>query len=276
MAKQIGIHRIKGKVDGRSYYNSQVGGDLSRNINQGMSQRVKTAPEFLNTRLNASEFGGAGKAAGQVIRPVSQRWRYLLNPIATGELAKLIKQLMAQDTTNPWGERQVLLSSMPLIQERYNSLSKNPMLSSVVSALATGSVSTDATTFVLADNIYRLTSDEDSYLRGLGAEGITFQYWDFRARLPKFNPASGKYEVESLRNDFTLAATYDIEVGANEEFIDNGEHSIGLANAVPQNSASGLGGILCIMLPYKVVNNVKYVLQQHCSCYWTALPDAED
>lgn len=276
MAKQLGVHLVKGKMGGRSYYQSQVGGYLSRDINQGMSQRVKTAPEFLNTRLNASEFGGAGKAAGQVIRPVSQRWRYLLNPIATGELAKLIKQLMSQDTTNPWGERQVLLSAMPLIQERYNALSKNQIPSSVVAALAAGSVSSDSTTFDISDTNHFLTADENQYFAGLGVEGIDFYYWDFRARLPKFNPASGKYEVDSLRNDFTLLTKYDVEVGAEDAFIGSDSFSIGLNHAVPQNSASGLGGILCIMLPYKVVSNEKYILQQHCACYWTALPDAEE
>lgn len=275
MAKQIGIHRIKGKVDGRSYYNSQVGGDLSRNINQGMSQRVKTAPEFLNTRLNASEFGGAGKAAGQIIRPVSQRWRYLLNPIATGDLAKLIKQLMARDTNNPWGERQVLLSDMPLLQERYNSMSKNPMIASVVAAMASGTVADDTTEFTLADKPYYLTSDEESYFRGIGAEGVEFHYWDFRARLPQFNPASGKYEVQSLRNDFTFIQSYEVEIGSHEAIADRLDVAIGLAHAVPQNSAAGLGGVLCVMLPFKVVSNEKYILQQHCACYWTSYPDAE-
>lgn len=276
MAKQLGVHLVKGKMGGRSYYQSQVGGYLSRDINQGMSQRVKTAPEFLNTRLNASEFGGAGKAAGQVIRPVSQRWRYLLNPIATGELAKLIKQLMAQDTTNPWGERQVLLSAMPLIQERYNSLSKNSMVQSVVNALSLGTVSSDGDTFFLSDNDHFLSEDENLYFRSIGADGVFFQYWDFRARLPKFNPASGKYEVDSLRSDFSFLRTFDVEVGSSDEIITNVSFEVGLTHAVPQNSASGLGGVLCIMLPYKVVSNEKYVLQQHCACYWTALPDAEE
>lgn len=58
MPRQKGLYRIKGKHQGLSYYSVKDGvGDVFRRINEQMSQRVKTEPEFANTRKYAEEFG---------------------------------------------------------------------------------------------------------------------------------------------------------------------------------------------------------------------------
>ena len=64
MAKQSGLHQLRGKVGEHSYYRQTgISSGLVRSINQGMSARVKNDEAFLNTRLNNAEFGQAGRIA---------------------------------------------------------------------------------------------------------------------------------------------------------------------------------------------------------------------
>lgn len=107
MAKQSGIHQIRGKVGEMSYYQQAgVNAGLVRRINQGLSDRVKTAAEFANTRLNNAEFKTAslvGAAAGHSVIPA---WRSMFRRFAQASMVKRIQELIKQDTTHQWGLRQ--------------------------------------------------------------------------------------------------------------------------------------------------------------------------
>lgn len=107
MAKQSGIHQIRGKVGEMSYYQQAgVNAGLVRRINQGLSDRVKTSVEFANTRLNNAEFKTAslvGAAAGHSVIPA---WRSMFRRFAQANMVKRVQELIKQDTTHPWGLRQ--------------------------------------------------------------------------------------------------------------------------------------------------------------------------
>ena len=106
MAKQSGIHQIRGKVGEMSYYQQAgVNAGLVRRINQGLSDRVKTAVEFANTRLNNAEFKTAslvGAAAGHSVIP---SWRSMFRRFAQANMVKRLKDLIKEDTAHPWGLR---------------------------------------------------------------------------------------------------------------------------------------------------------------------------
>lgn len=106
MAKQSGIHQIRGKVGEMSYYQQAgVNAGLVRRINQGLSDRVKTAVEFANTRLNNAEFKTAslvGAAAGHSVIPA---WRSMFRRFAQANMVKRLKELIKEDTAHPWGLR---------------------------------------------------------------------------------------------------------------------------------------------------------------------------
>lgn len=107
MAKQSGIHQIRGKVGEMSYYQqSGVNAGIVRRINQGLSSRVKTAPEFANTRLNNAEFKTAALIAAGVGHSVIPAWRSMFRRFAQASMVKRIQEAIKQDTTNPWGLRQ--------------------------------------------------------------------------------------------------------------------------------------------------------------------------
>lgn len=109
MAKQVGIHQIRGKVDGRSYYRqSGVAEGLSRSINQGLSDRVKNSPEYANTRLNNSEFKRANRLATLAFRSIYPSWRSMYRRFAVAYMTKRFLELV-KGGTGSWGLRYPLV-----------------------------------------------------------------------------------------------------------------------------------------------------------------------
>lgn len=105
MAKQLGIHQIRGKVGGRSYYKTKgVEEGISRSINPGMSSRVKNGDEYANTRLNNAEFGNANKIATAAFNSVNTRKRGMMRNFAISAMTKVALEDIKQGT-GAWGAR---------------------------------------------------------------------------------------------------------------------------------------------------------------------------
>lgn len=105
MAKQIGIHQIKGKVGERSYYRAKgVAEGISRAINQGMSARVKTGEEYANTRLNNAEFKNANAIATAAFNSVNSRKRGMMRNFAIAAMTKVALADIKQGA-GAWGVR---------------------------------------------------------------------------------------------------------------------------------------------------------------------------
>lgn len=105
MAKQLGIHQIKGKVGERSYYRTKgVELGISRSINQGLSGRVKNAAEYANTRLNNAEFKSANAIATAAFKSVASRNRGMTVTFAIAEMTKRSLEFVKMDN-KAWGLR---------------------------------------------------------------------------------------------------------------------------------------------------------------------------
>lgn len=267
MAKQSGIHGIRGKINGVSYYSSKNGGQLIRKINEGMSSRVKTAKEYANTRLLNAEFGAAGSLAGAIVRPISQRWRFILDSIATGKLVKAIKAAMMQDTASPWGERVVPLTEMAHLQDVFNGFSKNEMPQEVVNVMQNSiefhaksqSLTVSEAAYISPDTIQQLTDK--------GATHFTSKVFEFNVRKPYIG-ADGKTYVPA---EFIFADVSSTLGKTNQAF--GNEIAIISDDAVSNsiavlNEESHLGGLLVVLLPERKVGNEYYTLQELCSAYW--------
>lgn len=108
MAKQMGIHQIRGKVGGRSYYKTKgVVDGISRSINQGLSARVKSAEEYANTRLNNAEFKNANAIAAAAFKSVASRSRGMMVNFAIAEMTKRALEDIKQGSGS-WGARHPL------------------------------------------------------------------------------------------------------------------------------------------------------------------------
>lgn len=274
MAKQKGLHKLAGKVDEQSYYYSKNGGYQSRKINPGIGERVKTAPEYQNTRRNNKEFGAAGACAGAMIREVTKRWRYILDSIATGKMVKEIKALMEQDTTGAWGQRIVKLADMPVLQDMYNQFSKNQMpelISDYVATYSTYNASTHKVNLGGSDNQdAELNTDIVNQLESIGASGVKVSIYSFATIAPQFDAASQRYLPvgSSLELIYENEVT-DVQVGTILISGDSVDCQVS-----PINSATAISGLLVIFEPLKVVGGSSYVLQQHCSAYWKSIQAA--
>lgn len=274
MAKQSGIHGIRGKINGVSYYSSKNGGQLIRKINEGMSSRVKTAKEYANTRLNNAEFGAAGSLAGAIVRPISQRWRFILDSIATGKLVKAIKAAMMQDTASPWGERVVPLTEMAHLQDVFNGFSKNEMPQEVVNCLQNHLTFTAATNTIATDESADISSDYAQQLLDKGATHFTSKVFAFNVRKPYIG-ADGKTYVPAEPLFVDISGTF----GDEHIAISQGNNII-QSNDEPNapavlNEETHLGGVLVVVLPERKVGNEYYTLQELCSAYWCPAKAAE-
>lgn len=272
MAKQKGNHLYHGKLGGEVFYMQKGVGAVVRTQNEGMSERVKSAPEFANTRKNSSEFGGAGKLAGLAVRTVSQRWRYILDPFATGKLAKLIYEQVKLDTANPWGERELPATSMAAIQEAYNRFSKNEMETAIVLCVNNMTFNTEDEEIAYGAGA-TMSTDFVNRMKSFGADKVEVNVFAMECAKPQFDPASGKYSLDVTHNNLRLLNIFtpDVEFGAELIATD----SVFAVSTEVQNTTESLGGVLVVMLPMRTVNNVDYVLQEHCAAYWKTIPTQE-
>ena len=125
MAKQSGLHQIKGKVGEFSYYRqSGIANGLIRSINPAMSGRVKTGAEYANTRLNNAEFGQACRIAAQLISAITPKYRPMILPFSQAKLAKSVLDLIKQ-TDDTWGERNLDDPQAQSVSPLVNALAKN-------------------------------------------------------------------------------------------------------------------------------------------------------
>lgn len=267
MAKQSGIHGIRGKINGVSYYSSKNGGQLIRKINEGMSSRVKTAKEYANTRLNNAEFGAAGSLAGAIVRPISQRWRFILDSITTGKLVKAIKAAMMQDTAKPWGERVVPLTEMAHLQDVFNGFSKNEMPQEIVNTLQDYLRFNPPSKHLEIEESANMTVDTAQLLLDKGATHFSTKVFAFNVRKPYIG-ADGKTYVPADSFMVDITATFG---GSNTAIEKNAaivvSASIENAPAV-LNEEAHLGGVLVVFLPERKVGNEYFTLQELCSAYW--------
>ena len=105
MAKQTGLHLIKGKVGEYSYYRSAgVDAPLMRRINQGMSARVKNGDEYANTRLNNAEFKNAQALATFLFNAVPNRKASMMRRFAIAQMTKKGLEYI-KEGSGQWGTR---------------------------------------------------------------------------------------------------------------------------------------------------------------------------
>lgn len=264
MAKQASLHKINGKADGRSYYYSQNGGYLSRQINPGMSQRVKTAPEFANTRRNGKEFGSMGMLAGGIVRMLTQRWRFILDPITTGKLGKeLYAQLRA--TAGTWGQRELATANFGNVFPLLNKYSKNQLPSGLAEAFASAKFEQVGTQVggiqVNRDHGLTISGDWGEELVAKGASGASFILVALDTNVPEYSDNGDNYILPDTPKLQVLDTIVE-DLGQGSNFFDD-SYTTGwptLATGLPRPLAIGI-----ICLPFKAIGSQKYVLQELCS-----------
>lgn len=111
MAKQKGIIKIKGTIQGLCYYKLN-GKDIVRKASGPSKERINTDPAFVNVKANNQEFGAAvlmSKALIKGLGPTSKKFKdtYMQSRL-TGVCRKII-----QKGNGPLGQREVNLFNNP-------------------------------------------------------------------------------------------------------------------------------------------------------------------
>lgn len=252
MAKQAGLHQIRGKVGEHSYY-SQTGvvGGLIRSINQGLSEKVKTAAAFANTRLNNAEFGQAGRIAGVLARYIEPKYRPMILPFSQSKMAQQILEVIKRDTINPWGERNINDPDGVAIAPVLSSVAKNDF--------SDWGISFGAPTSEPGGDVDLNFSDQfEAKLGAIGAVDAEVRVLFANSVIGKFNTFNNKYAMSYARAN----------IGLDTIVSGSGSETIAVNFPAAQDPAAPWVDnniVVVIVLPRRVVNGNEYILQEHCT-----------
>lgn len=255
MAKQIGLHQIKGRVGDHAYYRQTgVRNGLIRSINQGLSDRVKNGAEYANTRLNMAEFGQACRIAGVYGKLVVPKWRPMFLAFSQSKLSKKIVALVKQGTGN-WGERSVAAASLPLVAGYLSEMSKLPISDFCSSSAEDITVAAGAGAEIAITASVPVSEDNFANLVALGADGMDLKLIANGIEVGSYNATAKEYAPSSVLAQ--VASTYNV-TNADDVVID--------ASIAKPTSATGSAALVVtlIAMPYRTINNVKHILQEQC------------
>lgn len=246
MAKQVGIHQIRGKVGEHSYYSQTgVSAGLIRAINQAMPDRVKNDAAYANTRLNNAEFGQACKIAAAIAQYIVPKYRPMILPFSQAYLVKAVLEQIKLGGGD-WGERNL-----------YDP--KGEVLAPILSSVAKNNFDDWGVTLVWNSQTseYDLvaSSQFDEKLAAIGAEGVVFKIAWADTWIGEFE--DGKYFSTYPRANFS---TVDMDESGSEGVAQDYRPAPQPGAPVTQNKM-----IVVIALPYRLVAGNTYTLQEHCT-----------
>ena len=256
MAKQSGLHQIRGKVGEHSYYRQTgVASGLIRGINQGMSARVKNGEEYANTRLNNQEFGAACNAAGLLGQLIVPKYRPMVLPFSQSKLAKELLKLARQNTED-WGQRTLAADQVQQICDALNATSKRNF-DEFVNVAVTRSSATQGSVTVSC------SADQRVSMLSLGIDNLFVDARVYDLATGKWNDvvkemATGYFYTRDVISPANgVAILPDGEIQEAEDFTTD--------EFVPAPNHAGMQIIVFIFLPAKTVNGNTYTLQEYCS-----------
>ena len=106
MARQKGILKVEGTLDGLTFYKTQDG-HLVKTKSGVSGDRIASDPTFVRTRENGAEFGSAA-SAGKMLRDVVRALMLTASDgRVTSRLTRLMTDIKNYDTTSVRGQRNV-------------------------------------------------------------------------------------------------------------------------------------------------------------------------
>lgn len=269
MAKQSGIHQLRGKVGEMSYYRTKgVNDGVVRRINQGMSQRVKLSDEYSNTRLNNAEFKNANAIATAAFNSVNTRKRGMMRNFAVAEMTKVALDDIKQGTGS-WGVRLPKTELDSLICYMLENHAKGGVYDGMFGNIS----ATPLTNQGKSEIVLSWSADISSSLLERGIEGV---------QIITSKCLAGEIIVDNLPRLFagrglSVSTPVDFDPGAGESIsseIDiSTPASVGMSPSgyefAKQDPNHGFYAVVTI-LPYRKQASSMYVLQEYCT--YVAIP----
>jgi len=265
MAKQLGLHQIRGKVGGYSYYKqSGVSAGLIRSINEGMSARVKTGEEYANTRLNNVEFGGACKVAGLLGKLVSPKFRPMILPFSQSQMAKQVLEL-ARTSSDPWGTRVVPSGSSDELAAILAARSKRDPFEFINSF--TLSINDPGDYNVNAG----YTAEQATLMASLGITHLTVTAKLYKVGTGKYSVSSDAVIVPAIGDKGADDLIAEHAVTAGTEYRGGNDIPLDIT-PMPSTLWNTQYIAVFVVLPIREVGGVKHILQEYCSFYAAEIP----
>lgn len=267
MAKQSGLHQLRGKVGEHSYYRQTgIVPGLVRSINQGLSARVKTGAEYANTRLNNVEFGGAADVAGILGKMVTPKFRPMILPFSQSTMAKKVLEL-ARQSGGSWGQRVVTADDTAQLAEILSVQSKRAYDEFASVTLTRSSASSLAVTA-------GYSSEQATLMSGLGIDHLSVSVAYFDVATGKFNSDLNKINKGYANLRDIQAGFLDSDVSAGEG--DSASGTITITGWAPNpNWYNAHRFVVFVVMPGRTINGVTHILQEYCSFVAFEVP-AED
>ena len=260
MAKQSGLHQIKGKVGEFSYYKQTgVDGGLVRSINQGMSARVKNDEGYANTRLNNVEFGGACNVAANLGKMVTPKFRPMILPFSQSKMAKAVLEL-AKSAGGNWGERAVPADSYNQLATILSAQSKRDFSEFVSLEQEFDTTSKELTASV------QFSAEQATLMANLGINKLSVKLEVFHLETGKYDSETGKIRNSIMQSRFISTDTADVIAGAATPITlaDGDVVRAGFTPVPPTGWNAEYIGVVVVM-PIRTINSVDHVLQEYCS-----------
>lgn len=263
MAKQSGLHQIRGKVGEYSYYRQTgVAPGLIRGINQGLSSRVKTGDEYSNTRLNNAEFGAACNVAGALGKMVSPKYRPMVLPFSQSIMAKKVLEL-AKAHPGLWGQRTVTADDTVDLAQILSDTSKLK-ISDFMDIQVSRSTATEVTV------AYVLSVSQVQTLIDLGIDGFNIKASVYDVRTGTYSSATQRILRSSVRNEVYSDNDEDLTAGSD---LDT-DIRCNIAQTIP--TVTGFVNhrfVTALIQPYRKVGQASYTLQEYCMFQTFQIPD---
>lgn len=267
MAKQTGLHQIRGKVGEHSYYRqSGVTSGLIRGINPGMSSRVKTSPEYANTRLNNKEFKTASRLAASMIDGILPRMRPMFNTFKNAKLSAGLLSII-KSKTGTWGERFVAFGDRDSACVAVNKLAKNNFSNYLDVDFGTYDPQQNVQSFDVKN-----ASSLIDVLQSMGATGIAVRICN--VQVYEGIPA----DVESGRLDNIVKIgtvreeSFELEDLPFTSVMQVARQDVDLTIL---SGRACLSFYVAVLLPYRNVGNTEHVLQEGCTFAYFIDPEQE-
>lgn len=265
MAKQTGLHQIRGKVGEHSYYRqSGVSSGLIRGINPGMSSRVKNSPEYANTRLNNKEFKTASRLAASMIDGIVPRMSPMFNTFKNAKLSASLLELI-KSKTGAWGNRFLAMSDRAAACVAANKLAKNNYGSYI--GVSFGAFDSET-------NLQTIDVDASlpfaDILQSLGATGASVTAYQVQI----YEGMPTEDESARLDNVVVRVASSDDTIAASELpqaiSLDVTHQDVSLTLI---NGRAYLSFYVVVILPFRTVGGTNHILQEGCTFAYFADPE---
>lgn len=197
MPKQVGTYKVKGKMEGRSYYKPKYSEDhLLRSINPQMSERVKTDPKFVNTRKCAEEFGVATGMSQELFDHLKSYGANITNQTLRNKLTQQLLKDVRHDTEHIFGQRTLNNRLWQIETRAFLNTCSRPGWGS----LYPDNISVEMEYVKTASGVnttfhVHIPCDEqnNTRLRTEGIKNVTYQIYALRMYAKQYNPSTGKY-----------------------------------------------------------------------------------